>query len=68
MQGKMEIIVDQNTTIEKQQQIIKLLELSIKEDLKINDVKSLKYHSMALEQHRKVLLDLKKEKEFEITI
>lgn len=68
MQGKMEIIIDQNTTIEKQQQIIKLLELSIEEDLKINDVKSLKYHSMALEQHRKVLLDLEKEKEVEITI
>ncbi|MEG0139156.1 MAG: hypothetical protein RR847_05640 [Bacilli bacterium] len=68
MPGTMEIIVNQNTTIEKQQQIITSLELSIKEDLKINDTKSLKYHSMALVEHRKMLLELEKESEIKLTI
>lgn len=66
----MEIIIDKNTNIEKEKMIIKSLELSLIEDKVINDEKSIKYHTMALEEHKKVLSNLEttKTKELEIEI
>lgn len=54
----MEIIIDKNTNIEKEKLIIESLELSLKEDKARNDYKSMKYHTMALEEHKKVLFNL----------
>ena len=39
----MEIIIDKNTTIEKEKLIIESLELSLKEDKARDDKKSIKY-------------------------
>lgn len=56
----MEVIIDKNTNLKKEKLIIKSLEQSIKNDLKKNDLKSLKYHSMSLKEHKKVLFNLEK--------
>lgn len=62
----MEIIIDKTTTIEKEKMIIESLELSLKEDKARDDKKSIKYHTMALEEHKKVLFNLEKNKSSEI--
>ena len=62
----MEVIIDKNTTIEKEKLIIKSLELSLKEDKARDDKKSIKYYTMALEEHKKVLFNLEKNKSNEI--
>lgn len=62
----MEVIIDKNTTIEKEKLIIEALELSLKEDKARDDKKSIKYHTMALEEHKKVLFNLEKNKSSEI--
>lgn len=54
----MEVIIDKNTTIEKEKLIIESLELSLKEDKARDDKKSIKYHTMALEEHKNVLFNL----------
>ncbi len=64
----MEIIINKNTTIEKEKLIIESLELSLKEDKARNDEKSIKYHNMALEEHKKVLFNLEKNKSNELEI
>lgn len=64
----MEIIIDKNTNLEKEKLIVKSLEQSIKNDLKENDLKSLKYHSMALKEHKKVLFNLEKNKSNKLEI
>lgn len=64
----MEVIIDKNTTIEKEKLIIESLELSLKEDKTRNDEKSIKYHTMALEEHKKVLFNLEKNKSNELEI
>ena len=55
----MKIIINKNTNIDKELLIIKTLEYLINEDKINNDPKSLKYHSMALEEHKNVLSKLK---------
>lgn len=55
----MEVIINKNTNLKKEKLIIKSLEQSIKNDLKKNDLKSLKYHSMSLKEHKKVLDELR---------
>lgn len=62
----MEVIIDKNTTIDKEKLIIESLELSLKEDTARDDKKSIKYHTMALEEHKKVLFNLEKNKSNEI--
>lgn len=55
----MKIIINKNTNIDKELLIIKTLEYLINEDKINNDPKSLKYHSMALEEYKNVLSKLK---------
>ena len=55
----MQIIIDKNTNLKKELLIVKSLENDIKSDLKNNDLKSLKYHSMSLKEHKKILEKLK---------
>ena len=62
----MEVIIDKNTTIEKEKLIIESLELSLKKDKARDDKKSIKYHTMALEEHKKVLFNLEKNRSNEI--
>ena len=64
----MEVIIDKNTNIEKEKLIIESLKLSLKEDKTRDDVKSIKYHTMALEEHKKVLFNLEKNKSNELEI
>lgn len=64
----MEIIIDKNTSIEKEKMIIESLKLSLIEDKARNDDKSIKYHTMALEEHKKVLFNLEKNKSNELEI
>lgn len=59
-ENQMYIIIDENTTIEKEKLIIDSLESELKEDKLNNDYKSIKYHTMALEEHKKALLQLEK--------
>ena len=62
----MEVIIDKNTTIDKEKLIIESLELSLKKDKARDDKKSIKYHTMALEEHKKVLFNLEKNRSNEI--
>ena len=62
----MEVIIDKNTTIDKEKLIIESLELSLKEDKARDDKKSIKYHVMALEKHKKVLFNLENTNKNEI--
>ncbi len=64
----MQVIIDKNTNIDKEKAIVKSLKKSIEEDKVKNDLKSLKYHSMALEEHKKVLNNLKNKDDIEITL
>lgn len=64
----MQVVIDKNTNIDKETLIIKSLEVSIEQDKTRNDLKSLKYHTMALEEHKKVLNELKNKEELEITL
>lgn len=57
----MEIIIDKNTNLEKEKLIVKSSEQDLKEDLKNNDLKSLKYHSMPFKKHKKVLEKLEEQ-------
>lgn len=57
--GKMEVVLDRNTNIVKEEFIIKALEEELKEDTARNDDKSIMYHSMALKEHKKHLETLK---------
>lgn len=67
--GKMEIVFDKNTTITKEEFIIKALEEELKEDRTKNDTKSIMYHSLALEEHKKYLEKLKnKTSDLEISL
>lgn len=61
----MEIIIDKNANLKKEKLIVDSLEKDIKDDLKNNDLKSLKYHTMALNEHKKFLKQLRKKEELE---
>lgn len=54
----MEIIIDKNTNLKKEKLIIKSLEIAIKKDKDSNDLKSLKYHTMALKEHKNKIKDM----------
>lgn len=58
--NQMYIIIDENTTIEKEKLIIDSLKSELKEDKLNNDYKSIKYHTMALKEHKRALLKLEK--------
>jgi len=67
--GKMEVVLDKNTTIEKEEFIVKALEEELKEDKARNDTKSIMYHSLALKEHKKHLKQLKaKTNDLEISL
>lgn len=56
--GIMKVVRDNNTTLEKEKIKLKGLEELIKEDKKNNDAKSLKYHTLALEETNKIIKEL----------
>lgn len=58
-EGTMEVIRDNNTTIEKLEISIKGLEELITQDKANNDIKSLKYHTLALEDRKNQLKEVK---------
>lgn len=64
----MQVVIDKNKNIDKEIIIIKSLEVSIEQDKNKNDLKSLKYHSMALKEHKKILNELQNKEELEITL
>ena len=53
----MKIVTKDNTSIEEEKKHIELLDELIKDDEKRKDFKSKKYHTMALEKHKKKLKD-----------
>lgn len=63
--GKMEVVFDKNTNTAKEEFIVKALEEELKEDKAKNDTKSIIYHSMALEEHKKILRQLKEKEDFD---
>jgi len=64
----MEVIIDKNTNIDKEILLIQTLKLSIIKDKQNNDSKSLKYHTMALEEHKKVLDKLQNKNKEELEL
>jgi len=64
----MEVVIDKNTNIDKEILLIQTLKLSIIEDRKKNDSKSLKYHTMALKEHKKVLNKLQNKNKEELEL
>lgn len=64
----MQVVIDKNTNIDKETLLVKSLEVSIEQDKARNDLKSLKYHTMELEEHKKVLNELQNKEELEITL
>jgi len=57
--GNMHVVKDSNTTLEKELNALKGLEELIEQDKINNDDKSLKYHTMALEETKKKIEELK---------
>lgn len=57
--GTMTYIPNKNTTLEKELVALKGLEELIIQDKKRNDLKSLEYHTMALEETKKTIEKLK---------
>ena len=57
--GTMQYVKDNNTTLEKELNALKGLEELIEQDKKNNDEKSLKYHTLALEETKKKIEELK---------
>ena len=57
--GTMQYVKDNNTTLEKELNALKGLEELIEQDKKNNDEKSLKYHTLALEETKKKIGELK---------
>lgn len=60
--GTMQYVKDNNTTLEKELNALKGLEELIEQDKKNNDEKSLKYHTLALEETKKKIEELKQSK------
>lgn len=60
--GTMQVVKDNNTTLEKELNALKGLEELIEQDKKNNDDKSLTYHTMALEETKKKIAELTKDK------
>lgn len=60
--GTMQVVKDNNTTLEKELNVLKGLEELIEQDKKNNDDKSLTYHTMALEETKKKIAELTKDK------
>ena len=54
----MRVIIKDITDINNEKKHIRLLNQMIKEDIKRNDTKSLKYHTLALQYHRNSLKKL----------
>lgn len=57
--GTMRYVKDNNTTLEKEMIALKGLEELIEQDKQNNDEKSLKYHTLALEETKKKIDELK---------
>ena len=57
--GTMRYVKDNNTTLEKEMIALKGLEELIEQDKQNNDEKSLKYHTLALEETKKKIAELK---------
>lgn len=61
--GTMTFIQNKNTTLDKELVALKGLEELIDQDKKNNDEKSLKYHTLALEETKKKIEELKQNKD-----
>lgn len=59
--GTMQYVNNNNTTLDKELNALKGLEELIEQDKKNNDEKSLKYHTLALEETKKKIEELKKQ-------
>ena len=59
--GTMQYVNNKNTTLDKELNALKGLEELIEQDKKNNDEKSLKYHTLALEETKKKIEELKKQ-------
>ena len=59
--GTMTALKNKNTTIEKEETAIRGLKELIEQDKKANDLKSLTYHTMALNESKRTLEELKKQ-------
>lgn len=57
--GTMQYVNNNNTTLDKELNALKGLEELIEQDKKNNDEKSLKYHTLALEETKKKIEELK---------
>lgn len=60
--GTMQVIKDNNTTLEKELNALRGLEELIEQDKLNNDEKSLNYHTIALEGTKKKIEELKQDK------
>lgn len=60
--GTMQVIKDNNTTLEKELNALRGLEELIEQDKLNNDEKSLNYHAIALEETKKKIEELKQDK------
>ena len=56
----MKIVTKDNTSIEEEKKHIELHDELIKDDEKRKDFKSKKYHTMALEKHKKKLKEIER--------
>lgn len=59
--GTMQYVNNNNTTLDKELNALKGLEELIEQDKKNNDEKSLKYQTLALEETKKKIEELKKQ-------
>ena len=59
--GTIQYVNNNNTTLDKELNALKGLEELIEQDKKNNDEKSLKYHTLALEETKKKIEELKKQ-------
>lgn len=60
--GTMQVIKNNNTTLEKELNALRGLEELIEQDKLNNDEKSLNYHTIALEETKKKIEELKQDK------
>lgn len=55
----MSVIIN-DTTIDKEKESIKILEDLLRQDKQKNDIKSIKYHTLALNTHKEKIIQLTK--------
>ena len=64
----MKNIINKDTTIEEETKHIELLNELIKEDMKNNNIKGLKYHTIALKNHKHKLNSLRHKNTYDMEL